>query len=253
MSYDTILAHEIPSALQEKEFVILDMRDKTSFEREHIDGAELVDDSIISQLIREKKKDKPILIYCYHGNSSRDLASFFSGIGFSHVFNLEGGWQAWNNFITTSNTQPSNELNNWLLLHDFQVDNINSRVLNGMTALMMTSLQSEKELVKEILESGSDINLTNDDGNNALWFACVSEDIEIIQRLIKAGINIDNININGSSTLHYASSTGKYLIVKALVEAGADLLHQTPDDMNALDMAASLTVLNYLKPKYIQH
>lgn len=253
MSYDTMFAHEIPSALQDKEFVILDMRDKTSFEREHIDGAELVDDSIISQLIREKKKDKPILIYCYHGNSSRDLASFFTSMGFSHVFNLEGGWQAWNSFIETKNQQPSNELNNWLLLHNFQVDNIHCRVSNGMTALMMTSLQGEKDLVKEILESGSDINLINDDGNNALWFACVSDDVEIVQLLIEAGINIDNININGSSALHYASSTGKYSIVKTLVEAGADILHQTPDDMNALDMAASLTVLNYLKPKYIQH
>jgi len=253
MSYDTLLAHEIPSALQENDFVILDMRDKTSYEREHIDGAKLVDDSIISNLIYEKKKDKPILIYCYHGNSSRDLARFFSNMGFSYVFNLEGGWQAWNNFVETSNQHTIDELNNWLLLHNFQINDMNSRTLNGMTALMLASLQSQKYLVKEILESNCDINLVNNDGNNALWFACVSENIEIVQFLIEAGIYIDNININGSSVLHYASSAGKYTIVKTLVEAGADLLYRTPDDMNALDMAASLTVLNYLKPKYIQH
>jgi len=253
MSYDTMLAHQIPSALQEQEFCILDMRDKTSFERDHIDGAELVNDSVISKLIREKNKDKPILIYCYHGNSSRDLARFFTSIGFSHVFNLEGGWLAWSSFIEINNRKPSNELNNWILLHNFQINNLNSRALNGMTALMMASLQGEKDLLKEIIELDSDINLINNDGNNALWFACVSENIEIIQLLIKSGINIDNININGSSALHYSSSTGKYIIVKTLVEAGADLLHETPDDMNALDMAASLTVLNYLKPKYIQH
>ena len=253
MSYDTLFAHQLASELEKQEFSILDMRDKTSFEREHIEGAELVNDSVISKLMREKKKDKPILIYCYHGNSSRNLASFFSSLGFSQVFNLEGGWQAWNSFIELNNYQPSTELNNWLLLHDFQVDNMSSRVSNGMTALMMTALQGEITLLHEILKSDCEINLTNDDGNNALWFACVSEDIEIIQTLIAAGININNININGSNALHYASSTGNYIVVKTLVEAGADLLHQTPDDMNALDMAASLSILNYLKPKYIQH
>jgi ankyrin repeat protein len=253
MSYNTLFAHQLESELEKQQFSILDMRDKNSFEREHIEGAELVNDSVISKLMREKQKDKPILIYCYHGNSSRDLASFFSGMGFSRVFNLEGGWQAWNSFIETNIRQPSDELSNWLLLHNFQINNINSRALNGMSALMMASLKGTASLLHELLKLDCDINLINNDGNNALWFACVSDNIEIIQALIERGINIDNVNINGSNALHYASSTGKYYVVKTLVEAGANLLQQTPDDMTALDMAASLSVLDYLKQKYIQH
>ena len=93
----------------------------------------------------------------------------------------------------------------------------------------------------------------NEDGNNALWFAAVSENIEIINHLIKSGIDIDNANVNGATTLIYASSSGKFPVVTTLVEAGADVLHQTPDDFNALDLASSLSIMNYLKPKFTQH
>ena len=257
MSYETLFVHQLQSELKRQQFAILDMRDQNSYEREHIEGAERVDDDVIKKVLRERKKDEPILIYCYHGNSSRDLASFFTGLGFSRVFNLEGGWQAWNNFIATSETETissdDTEITNWLLFHKFKADDLNHRVHNGMTALMTAALQGEEKIVESLLESGCDVNQVNDDENNALWFAAVSENIEIVNCLLKAGIHIDNANINGATTLIYATSSGKFTVVKTLVEAGADILHVTPDGFNALDLASSLSIMNYLKPKFTQH
>lgn len=255
MSYETLFVHQLQSELDRHNFAILDMRDKSSYEREHLEGAQLVDDNVIKKLLRTHKKDEPILIYCYHGNSSRDLASFFCSIGFTRVFNLDGGWQAWNNYIATSDaiSPDENELHNWLLSQKFATNNVNHRIRNGMTPLMLAALQGNSDFVKKLIEAGGDINLKNDDGNNALWFAAVSESIEIINILINNDIDINNTNINGVTTLIYAASAGKITMVKTLVDAGADVSVTTEDGFNALDLASNLSTLKFLKPIFTQH
>lgn len=253
MDYENLLVDQLPTLLEENECAILDMRDQHSFERGHLDGATMVTDAVISQLLRNKQKDRPIVIYCYHGNSSRDLASFFCGIGFSRVFNLEGGWQAWQNFIEVNRFHPSDVLKNWLEMQQFSLDSINNRILNGMTPLMLATVRGEKSLVMEILSCNADLNLCNDDGNNALWFACVSENPDIVRMLIDAGIELDTSNVNGATPLIYSASAGKLEMVRLLVEAGADLHLTTADGFNALDSAATLAVLKYLKPHYVKH
>lgn len=37
------------------------------------------------------------MVYCAHGNSSRDICHLLSSMGFKEVYNLEGGWLAWQN------------------------------------------------------------------------------------------------------------------------------------------------------------
>jgi len=253
MSYETMRAHELATAMKSEDVHILDMRDVNSFKKGHIDGAEHVNDSLIKQFMRNKAKNSPLIIYCYHGNSSRDLASFFSQLGFSNVFNLEGGWQAWQNFIEMNKFTPSEELRNWLLSNDFSTTDLNSRIHNNMSPLLLSSLQGNMIFIKELLLNNADINDVNSDNNNALWFACVNGDIDTIQLLISNNINIDHINDAGATCLIYASSAGKDDVVRVLVEANANLSITTFDGFNALDSAATLATLKFLKPKYIQH
>lgn len=40
-------------------------------------------------------KDTPLAFLCHHGNSSRQAAEHFRGLGFTHLFNVEGGIDAW--------------------------------------------------------------------------------------------------------------------------------------------------------------
>jgi monothiol glutaredoxin len=40
-------------------------------------------------------KDQPLAFLCHHGNSSRQAAEHFRGLGFRRVFNVEGGIDAW--------------------------------------------------------------------------------------------------------------------------------------------------------------
>jgi monothiol glutaredoxin len=40
-------------------------------------------------------KEQPLAFLCHHGNSSRQAAEHFRGLGFRQVFNVEGGIDAW--------------------------------------------------------------------------------------------------------------------------------------------------------------
>lgn len=248
MTYQSLLASEVSELCEQPGVNILDCRDPRSYQQGHLPGAQLVTDDVIKRLSR-KGRDQPVLVYCYHGISSRDLATFLVNFGFGSVFNLEGGWQAWAELQSRqeANTALSTKLKWWMEDHKFDLDNINSRISNGMTPLMQAAMLAEITFVQELLNAGADVDLVNDDMNNALWFACVSESEEIIALLLESGINLNNSNVNGATSLIYASSAGKFPVVRSLVDAGADLSLQTLDGFNALDSASTVEVLRFLK------
>jgi rhodanese-related sulfurtransferase len=250
MSYESLLAEQVPELLQQAELVVLDTRDPHSFAQGHLPNAKPADDANMVRLIRDKHKARPVLVYCYHGNSSRDLCRLLGGFGYTQVYNLEGGWQAWASYRDRLEVMLSAPTTAWLSGLGFAADNLNSRIGNGMSPLMLAAQYARADVVEELLRAGADLNHTNDDGNAALWFACVSNTPEIIQRLAVQGADLNNQNVNGATCLIYAASAGKIEAVKALVTAGADLSIQTLDGFNALDSAATLPILRYLKPCY---
>ena len=77
------------------DLVVLDARDAASFEQSHINGARPVSSANLATVINATAKTRPILIYCYHGNTSRELSQIFSDFGFTEFYSLDGGYQAW--------------------------------------------------------------------------------------------------------------------------------------------------------------
>jgi rhodanese-related sulfurtransferase len=75
--------------------LVLDARDAGSFATSHIDGAKPVSSANIGAFIGSIARLRPILIYCHHGNASREYAQTFSDFGFSEVYSLDGGFEAW--------------------------------------------------------------------------------------------------------------------------------------------------------------
>ena len=59
-----------------------------------IEGAVLLDDAAREHL-ESLSKDTPIYFHCHHGGRSRRAAETYLAKGFKHVFNLEGGVDAW--------------------------------------------------------------------------------------------------------------------------------------------------------------
>lgn len=249
MSYHNLLSDDVPALLADPDVVVLDIRDRSSYDRGHIDGALLADDTVIGNLVRQRRQDPPILVYCYHGISSQEMSGFLAGLGFTRVHNLEGGWQAWESRqLTCAAPMPAQTLA-WVREQGFSGDDLNQRIANGMTPLMTAAVHGRVDLAEALLQAGAGPNLVNDDGNNALWFACYSGNVGLILLLIAQGIDMDNRNVNGATCLIYAASAGKFEVVQALVEAGADLTATTDDGFSALDSAASLPVLKYLRAR----
>ena len=40
-------------------------------------------------------KEKPLIVVCYHGNSSQGAAEFFASQGCREVYSLDGGFVEW--------------------------------------------------------------------------------------------------------------------------------------------------------------
>lgn len=252
MTYQDLQSAEVAALRAEGELTIFDTRDAASFARGHLDDAQPISDAALGQLIRSRQRQRPILVYCYRGNSSRDVCQLIAGLGFSRVYNLAGGWQAWEQFTrqltqAPSAAVPSAGLVGWLMEQGFPADNIHARNDTGMSPLMLAALKGERALVEELLTLGADPNHVNDDDHHALWFACVHGDPELVSLLLTRGANVDNQNVNGATCAIYTASTGKLEVLKRLVQGGADLGKETSGGYTAFESASTLAVLKYLR------
>jgi ankyrin repeat protein len=247
MSYRDILPDALAAVIAMPDLTIIDQRDEATRSQGELPGALPQSDALIAKLLRQRHKNQPVLVYCYHGNQSRDLCAFLAQLGLQQVFNLAGGWDAWLHW-QVQQTIDNNPHIDWLREHGFAPDDLNSRIDLGMSALMEACLQGDRELVTYLLERGANPNHINNDAHHALWFACVNGDLQLIDKLIEAGADVNNRNVNGVTCAIYAASTGKLEVLKLLIASGADLGIRTDDGYNALDSASTLEVLKFLRP-----
>lgn len=246
MSYYDINVAEVGELLRADELTVIDMRDMQSQGKGQLPNAQPHSDAVISGLVGRRRSNPLILVYCYHGNSSRDLCSFLTQMGLKQVYNLVGGWAAWESW---QQQKPglSEGHKNWLSKQGFDPNNLNSRVGLGMSPLMQAALMGEHELVDALLAAGADPRQVNDDEHNALWFACVNGDTRLVEKLVACGSDINNRNVNGVTCAIYAASTGKLDVLEVLVAAGVDLGISTHDGIDALESSSTFPVLRYLK------
>jgi thiosulfate/3-mercaptopyruvate sulfurtransferase len=230
--------------------VILDVRDAGAFHESHLDGAQHVSSANLSAVIGSTANTQPILIYCYHGNASREYAQIFSDFGFAEVYSLDGGYDAWRSRPSAGRRNvPGQELQHWLTAQHFPSTDVNAVIANTTTPLMKACHIGDDRVARLLIAAGARINAKNDDGNNALWLACVGNHLDLIDTLVEAGIDIDNRNDNGATALMYAASSGKAGVVERLLAKGADVSPETLDGFTALDLAQTIECLQLLRPR----
>lgn len=74
---------------------IADIRDLSTFNNGHITDAEHVDNHSIAAYINDTEHDVPLIVCCYHGNSSQSAGAYLAEQGFENVYSLDGGFEAW--------------------------------------------------------------------------------------------------------------------------------------------------------------
>lgn len=95
MSFQHISTEAAHELIDIEDATIVDIRDNLSYMNSHIENAVHVDNQNISEFIAQADRSKPLIVVCYHGNSSQSAADFFSQQGFSQTFSLDGGFELW--------------------------------------------------------------------------------------------------------------------------------------------------------------
>lgn len=92
MHYKCIHVQKAQELLNDPGMVIVDIRDKVSFQAGNIPNSINLSNEDIVDFLDSTDRKAPLLIYCYHGINSKDAAEYFVNNGFHTVFSLDGGY-----------------------------------------------------------------------------------------------------------------------------------------------------------------
>lgn len=95
--------------------------------------------------------------------------------------------------------------------------NLDSKNVQGDTALIIASPHSYLDIVKELLKYGADVNIKNKYGDTALIWASYKGNLDIIKELLKHNADVNIKNNDGKTAFNYAKGkVKKYFISKGI-------------------------------------
>lgn len=95
MSFKRITASQAKNIL-DNSGILVDIRDAETFTSDHDSGAIHLTQDTLPGFLATTDKKTPVLVICYHGNSSQMVAEFLSEEGFEEVYSIDGGYEMWN-------------------------------------------------------------------------------------------------------------------------------------------------------------
>jgi thiosulfate sulfurtransferase len=95
MEIPQIQIHDAKAKLDQKDSLFVDIRDPGSYRAAHIPGAVHLHDGNLQEFLQNSEKNQPVVVYCYHGNSSLGATAFLIENGFQNVASMSGGFEAW--------------------------------------------------------------------------------------------------------------------------------------------------------------
>lgn len=95
MTYQRISIAQAESLINETEATLLDIRDRQSYEAGNVKNSIHVTNENVEDVLNTLDKDKPVIIYCYHGNSSQGAADYFFNMGCKKAYSVDGGFEEW--------------------------------------------------------------------------------------------------------------------------------------------------------------
>lgn len=84
-------------AAQAEGAVLIDVREKSDFEQQHLPGAIPLSKGVIEMKIEERFPDPttPVICYCGGGNRSALVADNLQKMGYQNVCSMKGGFKSW--------------------------------------------------------------------------------------------------------------------------------------------------------------
>lgn len=93
--YRNVTPDEAKELMDQKKVTVLDVRTPEEFQAGHIPGATLIPVQELEGRLGELKKDRSYLVVCRSGNRSVQASEILTGKGFSKIYNLTEGMNAW--------------------------------------------------------------------------------------------------------------------------------------------------------------
>ncbi|MFO1380480.1 MAG: rhodanese-like domain-containing protein [Chitinivorax sp.] len=75
--------------------VLLDVREDVEFGICHLPGSQHIPMQEITQRTNEIDDEAPTVVICHHGLRSMQVALYLEQLGFTDLYNLQGGIDAW--------------------------------------------------------------------------------------------------------------------------------------------------------------
>jgi sulfur-carrier protein adenylyltransferase/sulfurtransferase len=95
-----ISVQELKGKMDAREaFELIDVREPFEFEIARINGAKLIPLGEISERTNELNREQTLIVHCHSGRRSAQAVRLLKQRGFTKVYNLEGGIDAWSDFI----------------------------------------------------------------------------------------------------------------------------------------------------------
>lgn len=117
------------------------------------------------------------------------------------------------------------------LINEFKID-VNSKDSTDFTPLMFACEHGNLQLIAKLVELGSDINFTNNDGLNAMLLAIVNSLPEVVKFMLSKGFQIKS-SAKNISYITDSAYLNENEILKILLEADCDV-NETKQDENGV-------------------
>ncbi len=95
LMFERISIDQAKALIAAEPCTLVDIRDAQSYAEAHVPDAIHLDGNSVEEFVANTNREQPLLIYCYHGNSSQSAAQYFAGQEFKRVFSVDGGFEAW--------------------------------------------------------------------------------------------------------------------------------------------------------------
>jgi thiosulfate sulfurtransferase len=101
MNFQVIYPKDVETVVKKEHAILLDLRPREIYEREHWPGAGNYPFETAEQWERLLPKKRLVILYCQHGGSSMQLASRLGGQGY-RMASVVGGYEAMKKYAKSS-------------------------------------------------------------------------------------------------------------------------------------------------------
>ncbi|WP_414147962.1 thiosulfate sulfurtransferase GlpE [Erwinia sp. BNK-24-b] len=93
--FECIDVQQAQAKLSQEKAQLVDIRDPQSYLAAHASGAFHLTNTTLPAFMQQSHLTAPVLVMCYHGNSSKGVAQYLLSQGFKEAYSIDGGFDAW--------------------------------------------------------------------------------------------------------------------------------------------------------------